>query len=137
DNEDVRRFDDQGNEIGKAFTREGVGFAGIERPLAPGWDLALGAQGRIWHEPGLSASTLGGEARVTGATRQRGRVAQAEVEGAGGGTGSEAAKFPGGGWTAGVRAELGADTPVGTVGFEYGVALHGRNAVFVRLGRWF
>jgi NTE family protein len=218
-NEDVRRFDDQGDEIGKAFTREGVGFAGIERPLAPGWDLALGAQGRVWHEPGLNTSTLGGVARVTGATRQRGRVAHAEVEWtgvyrraalegafstrmgilrltprlrlgwgenlplqlgfplggddgfpgyhlgerrgdregmlgllftvpikgpllarlelAGGGTGSESAKFPGGGWTAGVRAGVGADTPVGPVRFEYGVALHGRNAVFVRLGRWF
>lgn len=218
-NEDVRRFDDQGDEIGKAFTREGVGFAGIERPLAPGWDLALGAQGRVWHEPGLNTSTLGGVARVTGATRQRGRVAHAEVEWtgvyrraalegalstrmgilrltprlrlgwgenlplqlgfplggddgfpgyhlgerrgdregmlgllftvpikgpllarlelAGGGTGSESAKFPGGGWTAGVRAGVGADTPVGPVRFEYGVALHGRNAVFLRLGRWF
>lgn len=218
-NEDIRRFDDQGDEIGKAFTREGVGFAGIERPLALGWDLALGVQGRVWHEPGLGASALGGLARVTGTTRQRGRVAQAEVEWtgvyrraslegalstrmgilrlrprirlgwgenlplqlgfplggddgfpgyhlgerrgdreamlgllftvpisgpllarveiAGGGTDSRSASFPGGGWSAGARAGLGADTPVGPVRFEYGVALHGRNAVFVRLGRWF
>jgi hypothetical protein len=61
----------------------------------------------------------------------------ARLELAGGGTGSESAKFPGGGWTAGVRAGVGADTPVGPVRFEYGVALHGRNAAFVRLGRWF
>ena len=35
------------------------------------------------------------------------------------------------------KKAVGADTPVGPVRFEYGVALHGRNAVFVRLGRWF
>ena len=47
------------------------------------------------------------------------------------------AAFPGGGWTAGVRAGVGAETPVGPVRFEYGVALRGRDALFVRLGRWF
>jgi hypothetical protein len=41
------------------------------------------------------------------------------------------------GWVAGVRAGVGAETPVGPVRFEYGVATGGRNAVFVRLGRWF
>jgi hypothetical protein len=41
------------------------------------------------------------------------------------------------GWIAGVRAGVGADTPVGPVRFEYGVASGGRGAVFVRLGRWF
>ena len=41
------------------------------------------------------------------------------------------------GWIAGVRAGIGADTPVGPVRFEYGIASHGREAVFVRLGRWF
>jgi NTE family protein len=218
--EDVRRFDGRGDEIAQAHTREGVGFAGIERSLGPGWGLALGARGRVWHEPGRDdLSTLGGVARVTGATRQRGRVAQAEaewtgvyrraaVEGAfstrigilrltprlrlgwgeslplqlgfplggddgfpgyhlgerrgdreamlgllftvpirgpllarlelaGGGTDAQSPKFPGGGWTTGVRAGLGADTPVGPVRFEYGLALRGRDAWFVRLGRWF
>jgi predicted acylesterase/phospholipase RssA len=41
------------------------------------------------------------------------------------------------GWIAGVRAGVGAETPVGPVRFEYGVASGGRSAVFVRLGRWF
>jgi predicted acylesterase/phospholipase RssA len=41
------------------------------------------------------------------------------------------------GWIAGVRAGVGADTPVGPVRFEYGVASGGRGAVFVRLGQWF
>jgi hypothetical protein len=41
------------------------------------------------------------------------------------------------GWLAGVRAGLGAETPVGPVRFEYGLTENGREAVFVRLGRWF
>jgi NTE family protein len=41
------------------------------------------------------------------------------------------------GWIVGARAGLGAETPVGPVRFEYGVASGGRAAVFVRLGRWF
>ncbi|HEX6643680.1 MAG TPA: patatin-like phospholipase family protein [Gemmatimonadales bacterium] len=40
-------------------------------------------------------------------------------------------------WRRGVRAGIGADTPVGPVRFEYGVADGGRHAAFVRLGRWF
>jgi hypothetical protein len=216
----VRRFDPSGDEISQAVTREAIGFAGIERPLAQGWDLALGAEGRTWDEPRrTNRSTLGALARVTAATRQRGRVLQAEAEWtgmyqrvafegsvaarfgvirliprlrlgwgdglplqlgfplggddgfpgyhlgerrgdreamtsllftmpvkgplvarfeiAGGGTDARSARFPGGGWTAGVRAGLGAETPVGPVRFEYGLALRGRGALFVRLGRWF
>jgi hypothetical protein len=41
------------------------------------------------------------------------------------------------GWLAGVRAGVGAETPVGPVRFEYGLTQGGREAVFVRLGRWF
>jgi NTE family protein len=41
------------------------------------------------------------------------------------------------GWMTGVRAGLGAHTPVGPVRVEYGVANSGRGAVFVRVGRWF
>jgi NTE family protein len=41
------------------------------------------------------------------------------------------------GWIVGARAGVGAETPVGPVRFEYGVASGGREAVFVRLGRWF
>jgi hypothetical protein len=218
--EDVRRFDRRGDELGEAFTREGIAFAGIERALARGWDLAVGAQGRTWDEPGRSTrSTLGGVVRLTGASRQRGRVLQAELEWMGmyqraafegtlsarlgivrvsprlrlgwgeslplqlgfplggddgfpgyhigerrgdreamasllftvpirgpllglvevatGGTDAAAAKFPGGGWTTGIRAGAGAETPVGPVRFGYGLGLRGRDALFVRLGRWF
>jgi hypothetical protein len=41
------------------------------------------------------------------------------------------------GWLTGVRAGVGAQTPIGPVRVEYGVARTGRGAVFVRLGRWF
>ena len=37
----------------------------------------------------------------------------------------------------GVRAGLGAETPVGPVRFEYGYGTEDRGAVYVRLGRWF
>ena len=41
------------------------------------------------------------------------------------------------GWVIGVRVGIGAETPLGPVRFEYGVATEGRDALFVRLGRWF
>jgi NTE family protein len=41
------------------------------------------------------------------------------------------------GWITGIRAGIGAQTPVGPARVEYGVASGGRDAVFVRLGRWF
>jgi outer membrane translocation and assembly module TamA len=61
----------------------------------------------------------------------------ARLELAAGGTDATQAKFVDGGWTAGVRLGVGAETPVGPVRFEYGLALRGRDALFVRLGRWF
>ena len=41
------------------------------------------------------------------------------------------------GWLTGIRAGVGARTPVGPVRVEYGRSSTGRGAVFVRLGRWF
>ena len=41
------------------------------------------------------------------------------------------------GWLGGIRAGLGAETPVGPVRFEYGYSTEDRGAVLVRLGRWF
>ena len=40
------------------------------------------------------------------------------------------------GWVGGVRAGIGADTPIGPVRFEYGYSTENRGAVFVRLGEW-
>ena len=61
----------------------------------------------------------------------------ARVELAAGRTGTGGGLFADSGWVGGVRAGLGADTPVGPVRFEYGHSTEGRGALFVRLGRWF
>ena len=61
----------------------------------------------------------------------------ARVELATGRTASGGALLGSARWKVGVRAGVGAETPVGPVRLEYGVANGGREAVFVRLGRWF
>lgn len=61
----------------------------------------------------------------------------ARVEIAGGRSGSGGALLDSDGWVAGMRAGIGAETPVGPVRFEYGLATGGRDALFVRSGRWF
>lgn len=60
-----------------------------------------------------------------------------QVEGALGRTALGGDLFSDDGWLAGIRGGIGADTPVGPLRFEYGRSTGGRNAVFVRLGRWF
>jgi hypothetical protein len=58
------------------------------------------------------------------------------VEFAGGRTANGGSLFGDDGWVGGVRAGIGADTPVGPVRFEYGYSTEDRGAVFVRLGDW-
>jgi NTE family protein len=41
------------------------------------------------------------------------------------------------GWIGGGRLGLGADTPIGPIRVDYGIATGGRDALRVRLGRWF
>ena len=217
--ESVRRFETDGDELGTAFTREALGFLGLERAFAAGWHVALGLSGHAWHEPGGNRSTLGlgaqgikagrsGEqllgidliwtglyhrasfdgavAVKTGAFRlaPRLRLGWGErlplqgsfplggedgfpglhigerrgdrevvlsalltyalkgpfvgrIEVAGGRSAFGGGMLDSEGWLAGVRAGLGAETPVGPVRFEYGLTHGGRDAVFVRLGRWF
>ena len=50
--ESVRQFEPDGDELGTAFTREALGFLGVERSFDAGWRLALGLSGHAWHEPG-------------------------------------------------------------------------------------
>jgi NTE family protein len=61
----------------------------------------------------------------------------ARVELAGGRTAVGGGLLADGGWVGGLRAGLGAETPVGPVRFEYGYSTEDRGALFVRLGRWF
>jgi predicted acylesterase/phospholipase RssA len=61
----------------------------------------------------------------------------ARVEVAAGRSAFGGAVLDGRGWVAGVRAGLGAETPVGPVRIEYGRSTGGGEALFVRLGQWF
>ncbi|MGH7497676.1 MAG: hypothetical protein ACREL3_02365, partial [Gemmatimonadales bacterium] len=61
----------------------------------------------------------------------------ARLELVGGRSGAGGPFIDSSGWIAGVRAGIGAETPLGPVRFEYGLATGGRDALFVRLGRWF
>lgn len=60
-----------------------------------------------------------------------------QAEGAVGRTATGGALLSSGGWVSGIRLGVGAETAVGPVRFEYGIADGGREAVFVRTGRWF
>jgi NTE family protein len=218
--EEIRRFEPDGDEIGEVRVREGIGFLGAERRLAHGWQIAAGLEGRAWHEPGIGdRSAAGAVLGASRASRGRGRVASAEllwtgiyrravfdgtlvtragrvrifprlrlgwgerlpiqlglplggndgfpglhigerrgdreamlsvliatpikgpllgrVELAGGRSSSGGAFFNSEGWVVGVRAGVGAETPFGPVRIEYGFATRGREALFVRMGRWF
>jgi NTE family protein len=217
--ESVRRFDLDGDELGTAFTREALGFLGMERAFDPGWRVALGLHAHAWHQPGRRRSTLGVGAQAVRAGRSGGQVVgmdltwtglyhRAAFDGQvtvrtsalrieprlrvgwgqrlplqatfplGGEDGfpglhigerrgdrelvlsalltytlkgpfvarlelaAGRSAFGGGilgsaGWLAGARGGVGAETPVGPVRFEYGLTPDGREAVFVRLGRWF
>ena len=218
--EDVRQFDFEGDELEELETREALGFAGAERVLPGGWELAAGVRGHAWHEPARGdRSTLGAVARAAQVSRMRGRVLLVEavwtgiyqraalegdlslrlgtvrliprvrlgwgdglplqhtfplggsdgfpglhigerrgdreamlglmftvpirgpvlgrIEFAAGRTGAGGGLLDEDGWVGGIRAGLGAETPVGPVRFEYGYGTEDRGALFVRLGRWF
>jgi hypothetical protein len=217
--ESVRRFTPDGEEAASRDTREALAFLGVERALGLDWQIALGATGHDWSEPGRELSTLGFSANLVKTSRAYGKVVDGSILLAGAyrrvnvaaetsfrlgfigfrprvriGWGERLpiqAAFPLGGddgfpglhlgerrgdrealadllltgtlkgpfvmrlelavgrsaqggplfdtddWLAGVRAGIGAETPVGPVRFDYGLSSGGRGAVFVRLGRWF
>ena len=51
--------------------------------------------------------------------------------------GDDPGRMLAGRWTAGARAGLGADSPIGPVRLQYGLSDGGRGLWFLRLGRWF
>ena len=55
--ESVRRFEPDGDELGTAFTREALGFLGVERSFGAGWQCRWGLNAHAWHEPGRNRST--------------------------------------------------------------------------------
>ncbi len=218
--EDLRQFEENGEELPETEIREAIGFLGVERSLPNGWELAAGVLGHAWREPDRDGRSSAGLAtRVTRASRTRGRVVLGEItwtgmywralldaevvgkvgalrilprlrvasgddlpvqaafplggddgfpglhigerrgdrevmlglklsvpvkgpllarlELASGRTGVGGPLLAGDGWVGGIRAGLGAETPVGPVRFEYGYSTEDRGAVLVRLGRWF
>jgi NTE family protein len=72
--ESVRRFEADGDELGTAFTREALGFVGVERSFDAGWRVALGLNAHAWHQPGRNRSTLGVGAQGIKAGRSGGQV---------------------------------------------------------------
>ncbi|MDQ3222483.1 MAG: patatin-like phospholipase family protein, partial [Gemmatimonadota bacterium] len=77
--ESVRRFEPDGDELGSAFTREALGFFGVERAFDAGWRVALGLSAHAWHEPGRNRSTLGIGAQAIRAGRSVGQVLGIDV----------------------------------------------------------
>ena len=217
--EEVRRFEPDGDEISEAQTQEAIGFLGAERRMAHGWQLSAGLEGRAWDDSTGNRSTGGVVFSASRASRSRGQVFSAEIlwtgiyrravldgtlfvragtvqivprlrlgwgeslpihlgiplggndgfpglhigehrgdreamldfllttpikgpllarlELAGGRSGEGGALFASDGWVAGMRVGVGAETPLGPVRVEYGFATGGRDALFVRIGRWF
>jgi len=68
ENQDILLYDVNGDEAGRADTREAIGFAGVEQG-AGGWVLSLGFDGRAWHDTTDDGTSAGFRA---GARRQQG-----------------------------------------------------------------
>ncbi|MFN8653339.1 MAG: patatin-like phospholipase family protein [Gemmatimonadales bacterium] len=90
--------------------------------------------------PGLNIGEFRGDrelhASVTVAHTLLGPV-EARFTAASGKTAVGGPTFPAGRWQAGGRFGLAAETPIGPIRVEYGVAHPDRNGFFVRLGDWF
>jgi outer membrane protein assembly factor BamA len=90
--------------------------------------------------PGLNIGELRGDrelyASFTVARRLLGPV-DLRFTAASGKTAFGGPTFPKGRWQAGGRVGLAAETPIGPIRVEYGIARKARNGFFVRLGEWF
>jgi predicted acylesterase/phospholipase RssA len=130
---------------GQAATRHRFGRLDLGAQAHLGWGEKLPLQSRFALGgydgfPGLHLEELRGDREVLGAVQAswliRGPVS-ARLLVAAGRSAQGGPLVDGAGWLGGARAGFGADTPVGPVAAEYGVATNGRNAVFIRVGRWF
>lgn len=117
----------------------------VEPVVRLGWGAELPVQatfplGGDEGFPGLHIGERRGDREVYGALRIRYLAAGPvgiEVTGAAGRTAIGGTLLGRDGWLGGVRAGLGADSPIGPVAFAYGVASNGRGTTYVRIGRWF
>jgi hypothetical protein len=123
----------------------GLGALRVQPSLRWGWgeDLPLQATFPLGGDdgfPGMHIGELRGDRESMASllltySIRRPFVARAELASGRSATGGPALTTSG--WIFGGRLGLGAETPVGPVRFEYGLASGGRNAFFVRLGQWF
>ncbi len=120
----------------------GIGFQPLMRI---GWGERLPLQstfalGGVDGFPGLHIGELRGTREAMGGLAITVPVKGPVVlvgEGAAGRVATGGALLGRGGWIGGARLGVGADTPIGPMRVDYGVASRGRDALRVRLGRWF
>jgi NTE family protein len=109
--------------------------AGSDLPLQ--LTFALGGSAGF---PGIEPSELRGSMELSGQAELWYRVIgplEAQLDLGGGSISEEGDFFAGDSWLAGVRVGLGARTPLGPVKVGYGWATGGRDALMVRVFRWF
>lgn len=90
--------------------------------------------------PGLNIGELRGDRELFASFQVAHQLVgpvEARITVASGQTSFGGPTLPEGRWQAGGRIGLAAETPIGPIRVEYGVARHERNGFFVRLGDWF
>jgi NTE family protein len=90
--------------------------------------------------PGFNIGERRGNREVLGQvllTRRLVGPVQVRLSAVSGKTASGGSTVPHGRWETGGRLGLGAETPIGPIRVEYGLARGGRNGVFLRLGEWY
>ena len=109
--------------------------AGSDLPLQ--LTFALGGSAGF---PGIEPSELRGSTELSGQVELWYRVMgplEAQLDVGGGSISEEGDFFGGDSWLGGVRVGVGAKTPLGPVKVGYGWATGGRDALMVRVFRWF
>jgi predicted acylesterase/phospholipase RssA len=120
-----------------AFSIRPYARAGWGRGLPIQYTFALGGTEGF---PGVHLGELRGDREAMAGIAMSFRIAGPLIvlaEGATGRSANGGALLGAEGWIAGARGGVGADTPVGPMRIEYGFASGGRDALLVRLGRWF
>jgi NTE family protein len=66
ENQALTLYDSAGQDVGRADTRQGVLFAGIEHGATSGWVFGVGVDGRLWKDG--DATAAGGSPSTTGSS---------------------------------------------------------------------
>lgn len=113
------------------------GRYGYGERLPPQLALSLGGDDGF---PGLHIGELRGEQEALGALELSYPIAGPvllRTEGMVGRITTGQSVFSGGPWRTGIRVGLGIETSLGPIRAEYGISDGGREAIFLRVGRWF